>query len=104
MARGLRKGFQEENDMKFTLEIGDSEKHLVEFDFNQLAGNLLISVDKNPVIKSTRMFNEPLHEVYTFEVGQKEKAAIRIEKKRKPLFGHRNIVYINNRLTRVLES
>lgn len=90
--------------MKFTLEIGEAEKHLVEFDFNQLAGQLLISVDKKPVVKSIRMFNEPLHEVFTFEIGNKEKASVRIEKKRKQLFGHRNVVYINNRLTRVLET
>ena len=90
--------------MKFTLEVGEEEKHVVEFNFNQLAGNLVISVDNQPVIKSTRVFNEPLHEVFTIEVGGKQKSAVRIEKNRKPLFGHRNVVYVDNRLTRVVEG
>ncbi|MCX6895856.1 MAG: hypothetical protein NTZ16_10240 [Verrucomicrobia bacterium] len=90
--------------MKFTLEVGEAEKHVVEFNFNQLAGNLVISVDNQPVIKSTRVFNEPLHEVFTIEVGGKQKSAVRIEKNRKQLFGHRNVVYVDNRLTRVVEG
>ena len=90
--------------MKFTLEVGDTEKHLVEFSFNQLSGNLVIRVDDQPVITSTRVFNEPLHEVFTIQVGGKEKSAVRIEKQRKQLFGHRNIVYVDNRLTRVVDG
>lgn len=90
--------------MKFTLEVGETEKHLVEFNFNQLAGNLVISVDHQPVIQSTRVFNEPVHEVFTIEVGGKQKSAVRIEKMRKQLFGHRNVVYVDNRLTRVVEG
>jgi len=29
---------------------------------------------------------------------------VRIEKKRKPLFGSRNVLYVNHRLTRVIEG
>lgn len=90
--------------MKFTLEVGEAEKHVVEFSFNQLAGSLVIRVDNQPVMTSTRIFNEPLHEVFTIEVGGKEKSAVRIEKQRKQLFGHRNVVYVDNRLTRVIEG
>ena len=90
--------------MKFTLEVGETEKHLVEFNFNQLAGTLVISVNNQPVVKSTRWFNEPLREVFTLEVGGQRKSAVRIEKQRKPLFGHRNVVYVDNRLARVVEG
>ena len=91
--------------MKFTVEIGDLEKHLIEFEFNQLFGNLSIRVDSQPVVQSTRLFNEPVHEAYDFlVVGQHEKAAVRIEKQRKPLFGHHSRVYINNRLTHVMDK
>jgi hypothetical protein len=29
---------------------------------------------------------------------------VRIEKRRKPLFGSRNVLYVNHRLTRVVEG
>ena len=86
------------------MEIGEVEKHLVEFNLNQLAGSLLIQVDQQPVYRSKRLFNEPIRETYEFMVGQLEKSAIRIEKERKQLFGYRNCVYVDNRLTRVVEG
>lgn len=90
--------------MKFILEVGEIEKHVVEFNFNQLLGNLVIRVDSEPVIQSTRVFNEPIHEVFNFVVGQKEKAAVRIEKRRKPLFGHHSRVFVDNRLAQVVDG
>lgn len=90
--------------MKFTLEVGEAEKHVVEFNFNQPAGHLVIRVDNQAVIKAARRFNEPVSEVFTIEVGSREKSAVRIEKHRKQLFGHRNIVYVDNRLARVVEG
>jgi hypothetical protein len=90
--------------MKFTIEVGETEKHKIEFSFNQLLGNLQIRVDDKSVFESTRIFNEPIHEVYNFSVGSNEKAVVRIEKKRKQLFGHRNCVFVDNRLTRVVEG
>ncbi|HMP83580.1 MAG TPA: hypothetical protein PKA41_12845 [Verrucomicrobiota bacterium] len=90
--------------MKFKVEVGSTEKHVVEFSFNQLAGSLLIEVDKKPVFKSRRIFNEPVEEVFDFVVGEDERASVRIEKRRKQLFGHRNCVYVNNRLARVFEG
>jgi hypothetical protein len=65
---------------------------------------LLIQVDQKPVYSSKRIFNEPIEEVYHFVVGQEEKSTVRIEKRRKQLFGSRNVVYVNNRLARVVEG
>jgi hypothetical protein len=90
--------------MRFTLEVGETEKHVVEFSFDQLAGQLVIRVDNQPVMQTTRRFNEPINEVFTLQVGCREKSAVRIEKHRKPLFGHRNLVYVDNRLARVVEG
>lgn len=90
--------------MRFKVEVGASEKHVVEFRFNQLAGSLTIEVDQKPVFQSKRIFNEPVTESFQFVVGAMEKAEVRIEKKRKQLFGHRSCVYVNNRLTRVFEG
>ena len=89
--------------MRFTLEIGNTDKHLVEFNFNQLYGTLVIRVDERPIYQSRRIFNEPVHEVYHFVIDGREKSDVRIEKRRKPLFGHRNTVYVNDRITRVID-
>jgi len=90
--------------MKFKFEVGELEKHLVEFSFNQLCGTLLICVDKKPVYQFTRLLNEPVREVFNFMVGEAERWPVRIEKRRKLLFGSRNILYVNHRLTRVVEG
>ena len=47
--------------MKFKLEVGEVEKHLIEFNFSQLSGNLEIRVDDKPVVQSKRLLNEPVH-------------------------------------------
>ena len=89
--------------MRFSLEVGQADRHLVEFNFNQLLGTLMIRVDDRPIFQSRRVFNEPVHEIYHFVIDGAEKADVRIEKRRKLLFGHRNTVYVNNRITRVIE-
>lgn len=89
--------------MKFSLEVGHSDRHLVEFNFNQLCGTLVIRVDNRPIFQSTRIFNEPVHEVYQFVIDGDEKSEVRIEKRRRPLIGHHNTVYVNGRLTRVID-
>lgn len=90
--------------MKFQIEVGEVEKHLVEFNHNQLVGSLLIKVDKQTVYQNRRLVNEPIAEVYQFVVGQMEKTEVRIEKVRKQLFGHRNTVYVGKRLARVYDG
>jgi hypothetical protein len=90
--------------MKFSFEVGQAEKHRVDFNFNQLCGTLLISVDNKPIRRATRLLNEPVHEVFDFMVGNTERLPVRIEKKRKPLFGSRNVLYVNHRLTRVIDG
>jgi hypothetical protein len=90
--------------VKFTIEIGNSEKHRVEYQFNQLLGTLVIKVNETLIKESTRLFNEPIHEVHVFVVGRYEKTTVRIEKERKPLLGNRNRLYVNDRLTKVVDG
>lgn len=90
--------------MKFKIEVGDIEKHQIEFNHNHLMGSVLIKVDKKPVHRYVRLLNEPVQEVFQFVVGQMEKSEVRIEKLRKQLFGTRNSVYVGNRLVRVFEG
>jgi hypothetical protein len=90
--------------VKFTIEIGESEKNRLEYNFNQLTGNLLVKINEKPVRKSRRLINEPVLEILVFEVGVSEKATVRIEKERKQLLGSRNRLYVNNRLVKVYEG
>ena len=90
--------------MKFSIEIGQIEKHRLEYQFNQLLGSLTIKINEQPVKQAVRWINEPVSEVHVFVVGKHERSEIRIEKERKPLLGHRNRLYVNNRLLKVFEQ
>jgi hypothetical protein len=90
--------------VKFAIEIGDTEKHRLEYHFNQLLGSLVIKVNERPVKKALRLVNEPLLEVHDFVVGDQEKSSVRIEKERMPLVGCRNRLYVNNRLVKVFSG
>jgi hypothetical protein len=90
--------------VKFAIEIGDTEKHRLEYNFNQLLGSLVIKVNEQPIKKAVRLINEPVLEVHAFVLGDQEKSAVRIEKERMPLLGCRNRLYVNNRLIRVFSG
>jgi len=87
--------------LKFAVEIGEKERNHLEYHFNQLLGRLLIKVNNRTIKKALRLLNEPVLEVHVVVVGKNEKSTVRIEKERKPLLGHRNRLYVNNRLVKV---
>ena len=103
-AQYIESAYESNNTVKFAIEIGDTEKHRLEYHFNQLLGSLVIKVNEMPIMKSLRLVNEPLLEVHAFVVGDHEKSDIRIEKERKPLLGCKNRLYINNRLVKVFSG
>jgi hypothetical protein len=88
----------------FEIEVGELEKHRLQYEFSQLLGRLTITVDKKVCKRSVRLINEPVLEVHSFEIGEIERSLVRIEKERKQLFGHKNRLYVNNRLVRVFEG
>lgn len=90
--------------MKFSLEIGDAEKHTIDYEFNQLLGTLTIKVNDKPVKKHCRVFDEPVKELHVFVVGAQEKYSVKIEKERKLLFGQKNRVFVNDRLVKYCEG
>ena len=90
--------------MTFAIEIGETEKHRLEYNFNQLLGSLLIKVNEKPIKKSVRLINEPVLEVHAFVVGDNEKSDVRIEKERRPLLGCKNRLFVNNRLVKVFSG
>ena len=71
--------------MKFTFQVGEGEKHQVTFHFNQLVGNLKITVDQKPVVRDFRIASLKLVKTYAFPVGNAERHNVRIEKERKLL-------------------
>ena len=103
-ARGINAVYEREWPVKFAVEIGDTEKHRLEYNFNQLLGSLVIKVNEKLIKKSVRLMNEPVLEVHRFVVGDQERAEVRIEKERMPLVGCRNRLYVNNRLIRVFSG
>jgi hypothetical protein len=90
--------------MKFSIEIGETEKHRLDYQFNQLLGTLVIKINEQLIKRSVRLINEPVLEVHVFAVGRNEQSVVRIEKERKQLFGHKNRLYVNNRLVKVFEG
>lgn len=90
--------------MKFSIELGTNEKHVLEFTFNQLFGRSVVKVDGREILKKARWFSEPLADRYEFEVGQFEPVRLRIEKERKLIFGSRYRVYMDNRLTQFYQG
>lgn len=96
---GQRKDF-----MKFSLEIGETQKHLVEFQFDQLLGKSVIKVNQQEIMRSVRLFNEPLKVTHTIRVSEDERLQVRIEKERKLLFGQKCRVFVNDRLFKCYEG
>lgn len=90
--------------MKFCIEVGEAEKHLVEFNFNQLLGQIVIKVDRKEVKRNQRLFDEPIHETHVIPVDAGGKYIVRIEKERKQLFGQKCRVFLNNRLFKYYEG
>ncbi|HEX4128053.1 MAG TPA: hypothetical protein VHX67_10780 [Acidimicrobiales bacterium] len=73
--------------LDFEFEVGESERHNVAFEFDQLWGPLKISVDGKRVIKKLGMFSLKQTSRYEFSVGSSEPHEVRIEKSRKALLG-----------------
>jgi hypothetical protein len=90
--------------VKFEIDIGETEKHRLAYQYNQLLGRLVIKVNQKPVKEITRLLNEPLLEIHELTLGRQETFNVRIEKERKAFFGHTNRLYVNNRLFRVYEG
>jgi hypothetical protein len=90
--------------MKFSIEVGETEKHTIDFNFNQLLGKLVISVNRREVKRSVRLMDEPVRETHVIEVGGMEQLTVRIEKERRQLVGNKCRVFLNDRLFKYFEG
>jgi len=76
-----------ERHFDFEFEVGETERHNVAFQFDQLWGPLKISVDGKPVIRKWGAFTLRRTSGYEFSVGSSELHQVRIEKTRKVAMG-----------------
>jgi hypothetical protein len=90
--------------MKFMVEVGDLEKHTVEFKFNQLLGRSTVAVDGQVVFSKKRWFSEPVFDNYEVEIGGRESVRLRIEKRRRQLLGAKYTVYVDDRLSGLFQG
>jgi hypothetical protein len=90
--------------MKFTIEVGETEKHTIDFNFNQLLGQLVIKVNRQEVKRNLRLIDEPVRETHVIEISGVEKLNVRIEKERRQLLGSKCRVFLNDRLYKFYEG
>ncbi|RSN69450.1 hypothetical protein [Actinomadura sp. WAC 06369] len=71
---------------QFWFDLGQYERHRVEFFFDRMWGKVRISVDGHPVVEKQNLFSLRLTERYPFTVGHQERHEVVIEKTRKVMF------------------
>ena len=69
-------------NIDFGFDVGDQEKHRVEFHWGQFFGRVRITVDGVEVVQHNRpqMFRSSARRVFAFSVGEQETHDVRIEK------------------------
>lgn len=90
--------------MRFVIEVGEVEKQMVEFDFNQLLGRTVIRSNGRELKRHVRLFSEPVFERHVVDFGERERVQLKIEKRRKMLLSSHYTVYVNNRLATCCEG
>ncbi len=73
--------------MKFSFKVGNTEEHEVEFYFNQIWGNLYISVDGQKIIKDFEFMSFEFTKSFSITIGTEEEHYVRIEQERYKIFG-----------------
>ncbi len=71
-------------------DVGEEERHSVVFTFDQMWGWLTIRVDGDLLLKRFITFSFRLRSEFEFEVGERERHDVRIEKTRRLMFAFAN--------------
>lgn len=99
--------------MKFTLEIGDKEKHRIDYYRNWFFGTERLRVDgetvaKRSVVSPSNYVSLPLSRRYEFSVGTSEPHAVVLEKERPLLLAgarpHKYRVFVDGKLVYAQEG
>jgi hypothetical protein len=73
--------------MHFTFEVGDHERHSVQYHFNQSTGFGKISIDDKIVKRIFQMLSMSTISSSRFSVGKEEVHNVEIQRERKRAFG-----------------
>ncbi|HEY7225248.1 MAG TPA: hypothetical protein VH561_16875 [Micromonosporaceae bacterium] len=80
--------------MKLSFDVGEQERHRIDFSFDPFWGPVRIMVDGVTVVRGFQFISFGLVRPYEFTVGSHEQHAVRIEVHRKLFFaGFRSRVY-----------
>ena len=91
--------------MKYTLEVaGNIERYLLDYQFNELLGSMVIKIDNQEVKRAVYLFGGPKKESLALTLGKNETVNVRIERERKFPFGHSSCVFVNERLVKRYEG
>jgi hypothetical protein len=76
-------------DIDFGFDVGEEEKHRVEFHWGQMFGRVRITVDDEEVVQKNKAVSLGSTKLRTFEfdVGAKEKHHVLIEKEMRRILG-----------------
>jgi hypothetical protein len=90
--------------MKFSLEIGEVEKHSIVCETNPLFGLFVIKVDNIERAKTRYVVLPPLRQTHSLDVGIKERLHLTVEKVRGFFSGETHRVFVNGRLIKCITN
>jgi hypothetical protein len=91
-------------NMQLCVKLGEAQKTTLCYQFNQLLGMTVITYEDRVIMKSWRLFNEPMREVHVVEVKVPDRTEVRIEKERGALIEEKARVFVNNHLAKVVRG
>jgi hypothetical protein len=90
----------ERSPMKFSLEIGVTEKHRLDCETSPLWGLFVIKVDDVERAKVRHMLLAPRRQKHSLDIGIQERLQVTVEKVRGIFSGDTHRVFVNGRLVK----
>lgn len=90
--------------MKFAIEIGEVERHLLEYERNDVTGYWQIRIDGQEVKQNKQILFNPRKQVHEFDVGNLERLSVRIEIERSLWGKEKKRVFVNGRLAKLFKD
>ena len=90
--------------MKFAIEVGELEKHLLEYERNDVTGYWQIRINGQEVKQNKQILFNPRKQVHEFELGTAEHLKVRIEIERSLWGKEKKRVFVNGRLAKLFRD
>ena len=101
---GFGKPQKSQTTMKFAIEIGEVEKHVLEYERNDVTGYWQIRIDGQEVKQNKQILFNPRKQVHEFDVGNLERLSVRIEIERSLWGREMKRVFVNGRLAKLFKD